>query len=375
MKFSAHVLALTIGFVPSVNGFISPTTNAVVLNQEAVASKFGVVSNTHVRTCKCPACGSNTKLFMSEEPVDDEVPAEVAVLDGVADETEAHNVDRPARASGLHKHSKSPKETKPLSEFSVGSMVEGKVKTITPYGAFIDIGASTDALLHVSRMSDDFVSNVEDIVKVGETVNVRIGAIDEEKKQVSLSMRSEEADNEASRPGGKQSARRTRPNRSGGDREAQREAISKLAAMDLSEEKFVEGEVVSTLSFGAFVRFDTSQFDAELYSGEVDGLVHISALTAGRVSNVEDVVKAGDKVQIRVKAVDPEGGKVSLSMITKEVEEASGKQQNRGGGGGRGKSLFKASEMGPSDWKEQMERVLADQGAFANLPIIVDKRK
>jgi len=317
---------------------------------------------------------------MSESPTDEsaptaEVPAEVEAMDGIADETEAHNAERPTRGSGLHKHTKKPKG-KELSEFKVGDTVEGKVKSITSYGAFVDIGATTDALLHVSRLSDDFVSNVEDIVKTGDDITVRIATIDTDKKQISLTMRSEEAEAKSS----EQVAARTsskgkqRPRRSDGDRAAQREAMTKLAEASVSDETFVEGEVVSILDFGAFVRFDTSPL-AEGLSGEVDGLVHISALTPGRASSVASVVSVGDKVQVRVKAVDAEGGKVSLSMISKEDEnKTQGAAAEKPAGKAR-KSRWSEAEMGPKDWKEQMERVLADQPAFKNMPLIVDKRK
>jgi len=309
------------------------------------------------------------------EEATEEVPAEVAAIDGIADETEAHNVERPARGSGIKKHNKSEKSGKALSEFSVGDSVEGTVKATTSYGAFLNIGATTDALLHVSRMSDDFVSNVEDVVKVGDVVTVRIANIDAEKNQVALTMRSQEAEDAAAskaqegRGGG---ARRQRPKRSDGDREAQRASMSKLAAGGYSDDTFVEGEVVSMLDFGAFVRFDSSQF-GDNFSGEIDGLVHISALSPNRVESVKSIVSVGEKVQIRVKNVDAENGKVSLSMISKEDEEKSAPARKQRSGGGR--SPWSEKEMGAKDWKEQMDRVLAEQGEFKNMPVIVDKRK
>merc|ERR1712151_260517 len=357
------------------------TTNVLV--KQGTTAAFGVTSvRQHRAACPCPlsagfnfrtcSCGDcQLMLKMSEEPaaVAEEVPAEVAAVDGIADETEAHNVDRPARGSGLKKHHKGEKKGKALTEFSVGDSVEATVKTTTSYGAFLDIGASTDALLHVSQMSDDFVSNVEDVVKAGDVVTVRITNIDTEKNQCAVTMKSEGAEAAQSRGGG--GARRQRPRRSDGDRAAQRECMSKLAAGGFSDDQFIEGEVVSMLDFGAFVRFDTSQF-GDNFTGEVDGLVHISALAPNRVKSVDSIVSVGEKVQIRVKNIDAEGGKVSLSMITKEDEQKSApsRPQNKGP-----RSPWSDKEMGPKDWKEQMERVLADQGEFKNLPVIVDKRK
>jgi len=329
--------------------------------------------------CKCVVC-SFTSLQMTsvaeetpaaeEAPAAEEIPAEVAALDGIGSEEEAHNVERPARASGTAKHS--PKKGKgiPLAELEMGQDLEGTVKTITSYGAFLDIGAATDALLHVSRLSDDFVSNVEDIVKVGDKVAVHIVNINTEKNQVAVSMMSKEAEAKRASGGGQGGggAGKDRPRRSGGDRAAQRAAMQSLVDKGFDTDLFVEGEVQTTLDFGAFVRFAIGDFGDEL-EGEIDGLVHISALAPGRVNNVNDVVKSGDKVQIRVKSVDAEAGKVSLSMITKE-QEPKPRERTR-----RSKSQFTEEEMGPKDWKEKLEAFQENQPTFTNMPLIVDNRK
>lgn len=394
MKFSSGALAITLSAASLISAFI-PATNVLV--KQSTTAPFGIASarqtgsacpcplcvGVDFRTCDCRLCKS--MLRMSEEPaaaaeevppevvaVAEEVPVEVAAVDGVADETEAHNVDRPARGSGLKKHHKSEEKGKSLAEFSVGDSIEATVKTTTSYGAFLNIGATTDALLHVSCMSDDFVSNVEDVVKVGDVVTVRITNVDTDKNQCAVTMRSEGA--EAAQSRGGDGARRQRPRRSDGDRAAQRECLSKLAAGGVSDETFVEGEVVSMLDFGAFVRFDTSQF-GDNYTGELDGLVHISALATQRVKSVDSIVSVGEKVKIRVKGIDADGGKVSLSMISKEDEQKAPSRQNNKGK----RSPWSDKEMGPKDWKEQMERVLAEQGAeqaeFKNMPVIIDKRK
>lgn len=257
----------------------------------------------------------------SEEAVapESDIPTEVVSMDGVASEEEAHNASRPERPSGIHKHKNNQESKIPISQLEIGTTVKGKVKTITAYGAFVDIGSSTDALLHVSRLSDDFVSNVEDVISKGQEVEVRIININSEKNQIGVSMRSEEADASAASSGSTPKGRQ-RPKRSGADRSAQKGVMEALVASDYSPDQFVEGEVVTTLDFGAFVRVDISQFGVEGVVGEIDGLVHISALMVGRCNNVNDVVKSGDKVQVRIKGIDAEGGKVSLSMISKEDE-------------------------------------------------------
>lgn len=309
-----------------------------------------------------------------DAPVDAsvDVPVEVEAMDGVASEEEAHNSERPARESGIKKHKKGASKGTPISELVVGSFVDGTVKTVTTYGAFVDIGASTDALLHVSRLSSDFVSNVEDVVKAGDSVSVRIVEINTEKSQVAISLLSEEEEtaSKQARGGGR---RKDRPQRSGGDRAAQYATITALNEAGFDDTKQVEGEVVSTLDFGAFVRFDCSQV-AEGITGELDGLVHISALSTERVSSVNSVVSVGEKVQVRVRQLDTEGGKVSLSMITKEQEMESRPQKKSGQR--RGRQMFTEEEMGAKDWKESLDKFQkAQEGAFTNTPIIVDKRK
>lgn len=316
---------------------------------------------------------------MSDTAVEEVIPAEVEAMDGVASKEEAHNVERPARGSGIHKHHKDGKPRVELKDLEIGAEVTAKVKTITSYGAFLDIGAKSDALVHVSRLSDDFVANVEDVVKQGEEITVRIISVDTEKKQIAVTMRSAEAEAKAAegQSSGRPTRRRERPQRSGADQAAQAASINALAEKGYDDAKFVDGEVVSSLDFGAFVRFDTAQLGEGL-EGEVDGLVHISALAEGRTSAVSDVVAIGDKVQIRIRTVDSDAGRISLSMITKEQEEASRpgpreKREGRKGGGAFSPIGNSWKDTGAADWKEQLEGF--EQPGFTNTAVVVDSRK
>lgn len=312
------------------------------------------------------------------EAVAEDVPAEVEAMDGVANEEEAHNVDRPARGSGIHKHKDGDRKKRTnLSDLEIGSTVEATVKTITAYGAFLDIGARSDALLHVSRLSDEFVANVEDVVKQGDQVSVRIVSVDTEKNQVAVTMRSEEAEARAAEGAGRPSKRRERPQRSGGDQAAQAATIAQLAEKGFDDSKFIDGEVVSSLAFGAFVRFDASQL-TEGVEGEVDGLVHISALAEGRVADVASVVSIGDKVQVRVREVDAGAGRISLSMITKEQEEAAPPRREKRGGGNRGPKEVDVigrswKNTGADDWAESMASFTEEQPKFTNTAVVVER--
>lgn len=373
MHFSSFALSAAVAISAPffVSGF-TPTASFTRAIVKSTTQTSGLVNISHKTGCDCSSCAHPVNfisaLLMSTETdaeapasSDDDVPPEVAAMDGIASNEEAHNAERPARDS-LKKKTKQESKGTPIGELEIGSMVTGKVKAIMAYGAFVDIGASTDALLHVSRLSDEFVSNVGDIVKEGETVEVRIVSVDEEKSQVGISMRSEEADN---RQGG--------GNRRGGGRRKSEDnkAVAALAESGYDENKFVEGEVVSTLAFGAFVRVDTKQLVDSL-EGSIEGLVHISSLAKERVESVDSVVSTGEKVQVRVKMIDAQGGKVSLSMISAADEQPA--PQQRGRGQRPKKQRWAPSEMGAEDWQESLDKFKETQPAFKNNFVIVDKR-
>ena len=295
-----------------------------------------------------------------------EVPKEVEAMDGIASDEEAHNAERPARASIAKNKKGGAKSGTPLADLVIGSSVEGTVKAVQSYGAFLDIGAQTDALLHVSRISDDFISNVEDVVKAGQKITVRIVSVDADKGQIAVTARSEEAEKASSdRSAGGGGRRRNRPQRSGGDREAQKKILVALSDAGYDSDKFVEGSVASVLDFGAFVRFDTSQL-AEGVEGELDGLVHISALQASRTNAVSDVVSVGDTVKIRVKNLDLDGGKIALSMISKE-DEPKPRERNSNNRNQR----WAPDQMGASDWADTMKDF--EQPAFVNGPVLIER--
>ncbi len=296
-----------------------------------------------------------TSLFA--DVAEEAVPAEVEAMDGVESTDEAHNVERPARSS-IKKKKPAGKD---LSEFSEGSMVKGTVKSIASYGAFVDIGASTDGLLHVSQLSSSFVSDVNDIVSEGQEVEVRIVKIDAGKGQIGLSMMTEE-EASASKP--------QRQPRRGGGRKDDSAVLSALSEKGWDQTVMVEGTVVSTVDFGAFVKVDASALNSEC-EGTFDGLVHISSLKVGRVGSVTDVVKPDDKVQVRCKSID--GRKVSLTMLSVEDEEAKAAEGgNQGGGGGGFNDEFDPGD-GAKDWKESVAKFEEDQPVFSNTPLIIRK--
>ena len=343
-------------------GLFLPTT-AFVSSRVSAGAAPSVISAPHASGCACAACSRRSIVLFAdaatetaaEEEVPADVPVEVEALDGVESEDEAHNADRPARKS-LKK--KGPKG-KPLSEFKAGDSLKAKVKALASYGAFLDIGAQTDGLLHISQLSVDYVADVSSMLEVGQEVDVRIVNIDEKKNQVALTLLSEAQEEEAK--ANQEQARSPRPARSSNRRDDSA-VLSALAEKGWDTEAFVEGTVVSTVDFGAFVRVDASNLNSEC-EGEFDGLVHISALTAGRVNNVESVVKPDDKVQVRVKEIA--NRKVSLSMVS--VEDEKEKQASFGGSA--------PAPVGNKNWKEDFENMQKEMPAFKNSPMVVDLRK
>jgi uncharacterized protein len=80
-------------------------------------------------------------------------------------------------------------EVMELKDLSVGLILTGTVRNVTHFGAFVDIGVHEDGLVHVSRLSDRYVQDPFDVVKVGDIVNVEVIEIDLERKRISLSMK------------------------------------------------------------------------------------------------------------------------------------------------------------------------------------------
>jgi predicted RNA-binding protein with RPS1 domain len=247
---------------------------------------------------------------------------------------------------------------KPLAQIVIGEEIVGSIKTVTGYGAFVDIGYESDGLLHISRISNEYVSNIQDVLRQGDEVSVRVVSVDLGKRQVGLSMRSVYDEERAEQTFQERvKAREAHNSRGGGAFRSKADLYETFMALyesDWDSDQFVEGEVRSTVDFGAFVNFDTSQLNPAL-RGSLDGLVHISALSDERCEQVDAVVKKGDKVMVRIRSLDVQTGKIALSMITKEAENTKG-----GGRGGDRPSRAKASdrwaesEMGAKDWRESL---------------------
>ena len=161
-----------------------------------------------------------------------------------------------------------------------GKEYTGTVKSLTSYGAFVDLGG-IDGMIHISELSWNRIKHPSEVVNVGDTVKVYIKGLDREKGKISLGYKRQE-DNPW-----------------------------EILKRDYPVGTVVEATVVGMTSFGAF---------AKIIPG-IDGLIHISQIADHRIEKPQDVLKIGDVVKAKITEIDFEKKRVSLS-IRALLEEA-----------------------------------------------------
>ena len=171
---------------------------------------------------------------------------------------------------------KAQKQKELFDRINAGDVVEGKVKNVTDFGAFIDLGGA-DGLLHISEMSWGRVENPKKLLKVGDDITVLIKDIQGEKIALSLKF---------------------------ADQNPWLTASEKYAVGNV-----VEGKVARMTDFGAFV---------ELEPG-VDALLHVSQISREHVDKPADVLKVGEIITAKVVDFNEEERKISLSIKAMEV--------------------------------------------------------
>ena len=162
------------------------------------------------------------------------------------------------------------------SNIEVGKKYTGKVKNLTKFGAFVDIGG-VDGLIHLSELSWYKIKHPSEVVSVGDDVEVIVLDFDREKERISLGYKKSE-DNPWNKV-------------------AEKHQVGDI----------ITGKVVRLVPFGCFVQIDKS----------VDGLVHISQISNKRIAKPDDVLKIGQKVEAKIVEMDLESKKIGLSI--KEV--------------------------------------------------------
>ena len=166
----------------------------------------------------------------------------------------------------------------------VGDRFTGTVKSLTNYGAFVDIGG-VDGMIHVSELSWTRIKNPSEVVLVGDTVEVYVKAVDKEKKKISLGYKKEE------------------------------ENPWTIFQNNYNVDDVVKVTIVSMTTYGAFARIIPG----------IDGLIHISQIADKHIAKPQDELQVGQEVEAKIIAVDTEKKRVSLSiraLIQKAEEEA-----------------------------------------------------
>ncbi len=163
-----------------------------------------------------------------------------------------------------------------------GQVITGKVKSLTNYGAFVDIGG-VDGMIHISELSWRRIKHPSEVVKAGDTVEVYIKNLDHEKKKISLGYKKIE-DNPW-----------------------------EILKRDYPVDSIVEVKIVGLTTFGAF---------AQIIPG-IDGLIHISQIANRRIAKTADALSVGDVVTAKITDINFEKKRISLSvraLLPPEVE-------------------------------------------------------
>ncbi len=170
------------------------------------------------------------------------------------------------------------------NEIEVGAKYHGTVKSLTSYGAFVDIGG-VDGMVHVSELSWNRIKTPADVVKVGDEIDVYVISFDPVKHKISLGYKTAEMN-------------------------PWNQFMTNYNIGDV-----VDAKIVKLMTFGAF---------AEILPG-VDGLIHISQIADKRIGKPEDVLAEGQEVQVKITDVDAENKRISLSiraLLEESAEEA-----------------------------------------------------
>ena len=171
-----------------------------------------------------------------------------------------------------------------LKNINVGENYKGIVRKIMPYGAFVDIGG-IEGLLHISDISWQKIKKVEDVLSVGQEIEVKLQSFDPESNKLSLSLK----------------------------------ALTK-SPWDVAEETLhvgdvITGKVVRLVAYGAFVAVND----------DIQGLLHISQITKQRNAKVEDYLNRGQEVEVKIISLNKDEKKLGLAltelMEAKETEE------------------------------------------------------
>lgn len=168
-----------------------------------------------------------------------------------------------------------------MAKLEEGAVLEGKVRNLTNYGAFIDLGG-VDGLLHVSEMAWTRIKDPSEVLSVGQTINVIVLDINADTGKISLSLRQILPD-------------------------PWKEAAKKLRVGSL-----VHGRVTRVVRTGAFAQLD---------GADIEGFIPISEMSDRRINDPHDVVSTGQEVDLKINDIRVEGRRMSLSLVGAMAEK------------------------------------------------------
>ena len=222
-------------------------------------------------------------------------PSKVVAIGDVV-EVVVLDVDRANKRISLGMRQAEPNPWNFIEErYPVGTRVEGRVRNLADFGAFVELEEGIDGLIHISDMSwTKRVRHPSEILKKGEKVEAIVLHVDKANHRISLGLKQIQQD-------------------------PWQAAVPEKYRVGMD----VKGKVVRTTDFGAFV---------ELEDG-VEGLLHVSELSHDRVNKPEDVVQLGQELTLKVIKLDPEERKIGLSLrafLEGQGESAVEEEGNRG---------------------------------------------
>ena len=168
------------------------------------------------------------------------------------------------------------------SKYPIGSLITGKVRNFTAYGAFVEIEDGVDGMIHVSDMSwTRKINHPSELLKKNDEITAAVMEIDSSNQRISLGLKQAQED-------------------------PWKEIVSRYPVGIK-----VSGKVTKTSSFGAFVEIEDG----------IDGLVHISQISEDHVEKVKDVLSVGDEIEARVVKVDASEHRIGLSIKAAKVSD------------------------------------------------------
>ncbi len=204
--------------------------------------------------------------------------------------------------------------TNVVDRYPVDKMINGKVRNLTNYGAFIELEEGIDGLLHVSDMSwTRKISHPSEVLEKGQDVECKVLSVDQDRRRIALGLKQLEGDPwETTIPDKYQPG------------------------------QLVTGKVTKITNFGVFVGLEDG----------LEGLLHISELADHKVENAEEVVNVGDEIEVKILRVDTDERKIGLSRKRVEWADDDGiPEQGLDAGGAATQSTSAASSVDPTTLK------------------------